>query len=425
MVLSTADWVRGISGSASDSWIFEPWRIDSGDDDHIRVGKFSVNLTDSGHDRLYPDPYTRFVRLNVLSTANAIRKLSPLLTADDAASRAKLTALWHLYLARRDAPYFGSPFEDLEAVWSAFEAWYRLPKSTGYRDDSPYARFLREWTPRAVARRLRNGVWERRPRSALVYDGVSQSLHKILDARIERDLSGLIDELYALRSEQTHGGAPERERLRREEQDAHVLGLAFAVWRYLIEYELFEDNIFVAGELASKLRDTFLERSIYDRLLQAFDKTDRKDWCDDTGVPSNPDMVASCRGLFQEVLDITVVPRRYRHTTKARDARRKALLVLSAWMKAAATKDPTTSNERPIVGLLQEISSAAATYKKQSPDKMDDAMVKALLRRNVHEEDSFDAHLLAKMGDLAGIHFPTWCRLIVRLHELASGYQLM
>ena len=279
VVLSTAAWLRGITGTASDPWLFEPWRIDSGDDDHIRIGKFSMNMTDAANDGLYPEPYTHPVRFNTFSCMDVVSKLEPLLTAGDDLSRSRLTALWHLYLARRGAPYFSSAFEDVEAVWSAFEAWYQLPKAGVYTEQSRLAELLRAWAPRALVRRLRPSILARNGRDTLVFAGIVAQLETILDTRVERSLRALLDELYALRNEQSHGGAPAPSRLRRAQEDAHILGLALASWRIIIEHFLFSDSLFVVSELRARLRDTFLERAIHDRFLGAFANTDRRQWC--------------------------------------------------------------------------------------------------------------------------------------------------
>ncbi len=422
VILSTADWLRGHSGTASDHWVFEPWRIDSGDEDHVRLSKFSMNLTNAEHDRFYPDPYTRSTRFNVLTTQDAVHGLGALAADASAASRGKLTALWHLYLARRDSPHFGSLFEDLEAIWSAFEAWYQIPPRVDYANGSRLARLARTWLPRPVGQRIIPGLFNRPSRSGVVFARMREALKDVLQPRLERPLADLLTELYDLRNEQTHGGAPQRHRLRREAEDAHALGLALEVWRTCLEIELFGRNPFTQHEVALRLRDTFLEKSIRDSLLAAFAGTKRTDWYNAAGAPDKPELLREAAPVIKEALTIRTPARRYKAQAAARNARRTALLVLSAWTTLAASRADCVEKQEPTAGLLEQMSAAA---KLKQPDAVDGAMVKELVQRKAFDPEEYSEELGDALGDIGGLDYADWCHLVIRLHELVSGYELL
>ena len=422
VVLSTAEWLRGVFGPASDAWIFEPWQVEEGDDHHSRFGKFSMNMTDADNDRLYPDPYTSLARASRYSYGDILQRLDPLLTSGQNDARQRLTALWHLYLARRNAPYFGSPFEDLEAVWSAFEAWYQLPRHAGYADKSRVATFIRAWVPRTVSRRLCGKVLERVSRATLVSEGVLQDLRPILDARTTGELRSLIQELYDLRNTQSHGGAPPPERLKREQQDAHVLGLALSVWHILLEHTFFGDELLTGSHLQRRLRDTFLERALHDALLAAFKDRTRLDWCDDAGKPGDPAHVVAQKDLLYEVTEMNVIPRRYRRLPPARRACHTALLVLSAWVKSIDARGGTGSAARVVASFRAE---ADMVWKGKTGDERDRELVRLILKHKLHDRESFESASFAEIGDLGGIDLPTWARIVVRLRELSVGHELV
>lgn len=127
--------------------------------------------------------------------------------------------------------------------------------------------------------------------------------------------------------------------------------------------------------------------------------------------------------LFEEVIEMTVIPLRYRGTAPPNNACRKALLVVSAWAKAAEMHPGGAfKNTAATKDLHGEIGKVAAA----KPKDLDAELVKLLLARKLHEHETFDDDALrAEIDTLGGIDFPTWVRIVVRLRELFLGYELI
>ena len=136
--LSSAVWIRG--RAASDAWVFERWHVDvttPPDQRYRRESKFSVHLTSAEYDRVYPTPYTHRIDLNSYQDQRVVECFAQEMAKPREESM--LTAFSHFHLARFDTPYFTSPGDAVESMWSGFESLLEIdtfdPGSTGEKKE--------------------------------------------------------------------------------------------------------------------------------------------------------------------------------------------------------------------------------------------------------------------------------------------------
>lgn len=153
--LSTAAWLEDRAKAAADPWVFDVWpRVPTAklaaDMHFLRESKFSVNVTNAEFDRFYPTPFTHTLNVGGSHWCPILGFLHNELSKDR--SDSIVTALSYFHLARFQTPYFTSPADDIESLWSGFEAMYDLKRK-------PAAARLQGLTSR-LPRRLRRAIDE-------------------------------------------------------------------------------------------------------------------------------------------------------------------------------------------------------------------------------------------------------------------------
>lgn len=447
VALSTCDWLSDPRAGDSSPWLFEASTIKRGDHDIVRFGKFSWNLTDTEHDALYPDPYTNPRTFDAYLATDQLKYFEQHLGRQNDSSARLMTALEHLYRARRSAPYFGSPFDDIETLWSALEACYETPIDGVYRYTSAANRFIRDWAPKKAFSQLlekhpqifeRLGVsskpWDRLRKSDLVARQLIDELRPVnSDTRVDTELFNIVDQLYTARNLFTHGGQPDQSALLVENQGADLRDLVFTIWWVLLSQRISGTNPFTSADLQRRLRNRILEKTIHDELVNSLRSSRRDDWCDDNGEAGDPEALERAAMAIQDALTIEPVSRRY-HTRSSYplaksipNAKQTAVLALSAWLKHTEKASPAQiAATPPLVGFYDELSGilSSGKSKKMAKNLIERDLVKAIVRRRAHEETSYTRSARATL--ILGKRIPIWqwIAAVKRLEELSVGHEI-
>ena len=418
--LSTAAWLTDPLLPDADPWLFEAWSIPAGEHDFVRVGKFSRNLTDSEFDRLYPTPYTHSRTFNAYSAQDALKYFGSRLDRSNKDSRALLTALGHLYRVRRGAPYFTSAFDDVEAIWSALEAFSQLGRDTTFLDDRPLTQWARRYLPPALLRRVNWDPGKRLTRCEEVARFLRTDLATLglVDATW-RHIVTILAELYSIRSEFTHGGSPERARLLSGVHGAGLIEMSLFLWQTVLQLRVADGNIFTAGHLAQSLVDILHEKEVHDGLIEIVRSTKRNDWFDAASPHTGSELHKRARDVASSLRHVSTVTGRYRGSPAARHAKKTLTLALSEWLKYLG---PATSGFPPTDGLHARLTDFINTYKPDA-DRIELEFAKELVRRGATEPsppgEAQQEPLLCGSLPLSDLAL-----LFVRLESLYVGYNV-
>ena len=221
--LSTLAWLD--EEPSADPWLFEIWHLTGDQRDFFsRVSKFHHNITTPEIERVYATPYTFPIRLRPSIPGELVSFIAAELAKP--AKDSLLRSLGQFHAARFDTPYFSSHGNDLEAIWSGFEAWF-LPQKTAEKDTSMAAAIWRE------------------------LGGVPG-----IDTRLEAAIQTFVQRLYLARNGHTHQAQePSPEDSMALDRSLLFLGLDLA--SAILKIRAFKSNDWFVSRRASALFESF------------------------------------------------------------------------------------------------------------------------------------------------------------------------
>jgi len=365
--LSTAAWLRGLP--ASDAWVFERWRVPvpmPNDELFRRGSKFSTNITSADVDRVYPTPYTYRVDLT-LQDQEVLDWLAQ--EFDKRREESILTALGHFHLARFDTPYFTSPGDDIEAMWSGFESLLEIDRYGRKHSGASATRCER------VIRRIR--IFVSATRRLRV--GKQEKLRRALRAELGEyagwrsetweGIDKWSKQFYSERNHHSHGARAELDAKYVEPYGLSAYEIAIHIARGLLDLRWRGDNFFLASSVAERLNTLFLLGPITQRVAAILGRYDRKSWYPGTGAEGAAVTGAELDSLTRDLRELVALEsasRQFAEDKSVDRARHKMGLVLSAWVKdllarapAHITLSPVDAVPGTIAGLVQQKKTRA------------------------------------------------------------------
>lgn len=348
--LSTIDWLQNGQRS-SDEWIVDFWDLpDNGSALGLypRRGKFTLALTSSKHDLVYPPPLTSPRTFDLPRTA-LVTGVEAELTIARADSQ--LSCLTYLHRARFQLPFYSSAGDDVETVWSALESAADLPKTTSVDEAPEWASLL----PRKI-RRLAGRVlsWKRRTTKdellvnqvVLAFGGESAFEPRCLDG-----LRRWSSSFYRTRSIYTHGGGTKVEDLYVPEIGLDQFRIGLHVAESLVRLRL--DATSTQRSLAH-LDATFRWKQTFDEFTTRLVNSSRTDWYP-TCTFENANL-KKFRRLLRDVARHRGAAMGKIGPVRRKKAAQKMGLVLSAWISALLKAPPGGVNLAPVAALPGQIT---------------------------------------------------------------------
>ncbi|HYH96657.1 hypothetical protein [Hyalangium sp.] len=392
--LSSITWLQRTR--AADCWVFESWPIldQQGPDPYfVRIGKFSRTIGTPSTSRMHPSPYTYPIRLSPGIP-------QPILDYFDAELKKPkensiITSLSHFHRARFETPFFSLPIDDVETLWSGFEAYFHfpfpLPPATS-RDQYMLDSFKNELKNEP----LRQEFWV--------------------------GLKKWIDATYLARCKHTHGSEVPDADLLLQPYDAYILHLGLTLAEALIRLRAMSGD-YIRFETVERLNHLFIMRSTIDSVAARL-RVDRKSLYPGDGTLSQTDFV-ELRQLLQDLVAFQTVHPGYQNNKPIADARMKLGLILSAWAEELTKNPPPAVNIEYLNGIREIIKEG--TKAKKSNDEIDKEIALHLVGSELDYPESFIESDNADIEKLKmGGEIPFWLVVdaFIRLEELYIGYEL-
>jgi hypothetical protein len=392
--LGAISWLS--EGKGSDAWVFESWPLPEHPDPNavfLRQGKFSRTIGTPSTDKFYPSPYTHDARIG----PNIPQEIFDYFESELRKQRDEsiVISLSHFHRARFETPFFSLPVDDIETLWSGFEAYFHFPfpmPQNTRRDQHMLACFEKE----LQGRPLRGEFWE--------------------------GLKKWIDAAYRVRCGHTHGSDVPDLDLSLQPHDIYLLHAGLLIAESLIRLRAIPNDLFQA-EVVERLNHMFIIRPTIDRITSLL-KVNRKSLYPGDGRLSPADF-DSLKQLFEDFVSFQWIQQAYRNSKVVADARKKLGLVLSSWSIDLKNNPPKGVRVEDLVNIAQVIN-------RGSEEKLDDNQidkrlalyfVTAGLYNPVNIVKSEDAEVdRLKMGGV----IPIWLVVdaFIHLEELYLGYAL-
>ncbi|WNG33386.1 hypothetical protein F0U61_06945 [Archangium violaceum] len=397
MSLATIAWLGGDKGS--DAWVFESWPLPATPDPDaafIRQGKFSQTIGTPSTDRFYPSPYMHNAHLG----PNIPQAFFDYVESELRKPRDQsiVISLSHFHRARFETPFFSLPVDDIETLWSGFEAYFHfpfpLPPNTS-RDQHMLACFEKE----LQGKPLRVEFW----------DGLKKWIHAAYDVRCRH----------------THGSDVPDMDLALQSHDIYLLHAGLTLAESLMKLKAVSSD-FYQEEVVERLNHLFIMRATIDGITSLL-KVNRKSLYPGDGRFSPADF-NSLRQLFEDLVSFRAIHlgNRGNDNKAIASARKKLGLVLSGWSKDLGNNPPAGVRVGDLASIGQVIQDAAE--EKLDDDEVDKRLALYLIEAGLHDRDNIiESEEDAEIGGLMmGGVIPIWLVVdaFIRLEEIYLGYAL-
>ncbi len=393
--LSSIAWLQRTR--AADSWVFESWPLlDQQDPDpyFVRIGKFSRTIGTPSTSRVYPSPYTYPIQFGPEIPQPVLDYFDAELKKPKESSI--ITSLSHFHRARFETPFFSLPIDDIETLWSGFEAYFHFPFPL----------------PPATSRNQH------------MLDSFKNELkNEPLRQEFWGGLEKWIDATYLARCKHTHGSEVPDVDLLLHPYDADLLHLGLTLAGALIRLRAMSGNDYIRFDTVERLNHLFIVRSTIDAVATRL-KADRKSLYPGDGTLSQTDF-SELRQLLQDLVAFQTVHPGYRNSKLIADARKKLGLVLSAWAEELTKNPPQSVNVEYLSGVREIIKEGSAA--KKSNDEIDKEIALHLVNSELYYPGSFIESGNADIEKLKmGGAIPFWLVVdaFIHLEELYIGYEL-
>jgi hypothetical protein len=423
---STVAWL-GLDRSA-DPWLFEVWRVPSNLTPHDRFarrGKFFINHTAFAYEKVGPNPYTFPITLRADLPDMLIDFIkSELLKGTD---NPVLRALSQLHEVRFETPYFTSQGNDVEALWTGFEAL--MPPDASPVSSSP------SWLRFRILRKLWGALFTRRAQHTNRADLVAITIHKELaqvpgiHSEATAGIGIFLDKLWKARNVHSHAGHGEPA-IQLEVLGSNVLAVGIRLFELLLRIRIAVkagDDIFFLPQAVSELNELFKRESTIKSTIDYLSKLIPRDW-----YPPNAergDELRRLREFFQDFVNFERVDgwTERRDVAKARGAVRR---ILNSWIKELAKTSPHIDEVSRLADFpkLDTTTLQALKAKGMSGAALEDALDRELVSF-AQGSDVWRTPVVAPISEappLGGIvPLWLWVRAYIRLEELFRGFKLV
>lgn len=428
--LSTAIWMRGGGPSASDAWVFERWCVDvptPRDLGFNRYAKFSVNFTSADVDRIYPTPYTHRIDINPYSDQQAVDFFSGEMAKPR--DKSMLTAFSHFHLARFDTPYFTSPGDAVEAMWSGFESLLEIDQFGPVPPPAPRNRCER------LLRRVRKLLQTEEKERLRV--GKDEKLHRSLRAEFTKyeaswrpelwtGIESWTKQFYKERNHHSHGSRSDLVTTKLEPYGLSAFEIALHIARAVLRLRLLGDNFLFVGQIAEEVSSLFLFAPVIKRVAQ-LRQHDRKAWFPGTGTDGAKLSANDVDDIHRDLLDLVNLrldSRQFRNAAHITKTLKTMALVLSSWVKDLQNHPPSNIDLSPVAQVPGSIQAGATAQK--SDDEIVTDLGQTLLGWSAADVDAYGQGALTEPRLLLRSKIPIWLWVdaYIKLTEVWLGYRL-
>jgi hypothetical protein len=427
--LSTTIWLRA-PPSASDAWVFERWYVDVPTPDDLgfnRHAKFSVNFTSANVDRIYPTPYTHRIDINPYSDQPVVDHFAKELSKPRAESM--LTAFSHFHLARFDTPYFTSPGDAVEAMWSGFESLLEIDKFGPAPPPAPRNRCER------LLRLARKLLFDESPQRV----GKDQKLQRALHAEFSKHpaagwrpelwvgLAAWSEQFYGERNHHSHGVRADLIATKVAPYDLSSFEIALHVARAVLRLRWHDDNLFFEAEIGEQLNALFLFAPVIKRVTATLRQHDRKAWYPGNGGRDSALTASRLEDFHRDLSDLSNLRSNFRlfyRDVQVREARQKMGLVISAWVKDLLKQPPANVTLGAAANAPALISALVGQGKK--PEEIDTEVATMLSNGGADDVDAYGAVATSEPRLLLQGRVPLWLWVsgYIKLTEAWQAYRL-
>ncbi len=348
--LSSAVWV--LRTGASDAWVFERWLIDvptPPDQWYQRESKFSRNITSANYDRVYPTPYTHRIALSRYHYQEAIAHFTQEL--EKPRKESMLTAFSHFHLARFDTPYFTSPGDAVESMWSGFESLLEIDNfRTSPTSDKA-------------------GESERLTKTCLLILALQAEFKKFEGHWRQELWNGIeawVSQFYKERNHHAHGVRGDRAAQTIEPYKLSAFSVAINIARAILELRWRGANSLFAVNVAQQLSSLFLFMPLIERTVSRLKKSDREVWYPGNESKGNL-LTAGILSEFErdlvDLVNLRSASMQFRNHAHLAQARKKMGLVLSAWVTDLLKQPPQDVDLDAVAGVPSTITALQADQK--------------------------------------------------------------
>lgn len=420
--LSTLAWLD--QTPSADPWLFEVWSVPNDAtpaDGFRRVSKFSTNHTDPQVDRVRPSPYVFPITLrpDIPKAVTAFVEAELLKGPESAVLR----ALGQLHEVRFETPYFTSLGNDIEALWTGFEA-FLLPRAP---HAPPREGGLLHRLRRALDVVLRTSAPKPR-RSARLAAAIEVELK---GSRVRPEttagINAFVEKLWDARNSHSHAGHTEPP-IALEALGTTALSVGLRLFPLLLKIRIarsVDDDIFLLEPTVERLNEIFLRELTIDSVVGFLGKEEAKNW-----YPPAAERRDELERLKVQLIDLIGFKSvagwaKRREVGRARGFVRR---VLTAWIKGLqATGATGSSADYQALANFPALDAACLKSLKadgltgtELEDALDARLVEEAIGSDLWRDPAKTPSLLCQ-----AIPLWLWVRTFVRLQELFIGYELV
>jgi hypothetical protein len=428
--LSTAVWLRG-PPSASDAWVFERWPVDVPTPPDLgfnRHAKFSVNFTSANVDLIYPTPYTHRIDINPYSDQQAVDHFAKELSKPR--DESMLTAFSHFHLARFDTPYFTSPGDSVEAMWSGFESLLEIDTFGPVPPPAPRDRCER--LLRLVRKLLSDDESSQRV-------GKNQKLQRALREEFSKHptagwrpelwtgLAAWSEQFYRERNHHSHGVRADLTTTKVDPYGLSAFEIALHVARAVLRLRWHGDNLFFEAEIGEQLNSLFLFSPVISRINATLRQHDRKAWYPGSGGKGPALTAAALDEFHRDLTDLSNLRSDFRlfyEDVQVGQARQKMGLVLSAWVTDLLKQPPANVTLGAAANAPALISALAGQGKK--PEEIDTEVATMLSEGGADDAETYGSAATSEPSLVLHGRVPLWLWIsgYIKLTEAWQAYRL-
>lgn len=350
VALSTLYWLTDYTRSSADSWIADWWSLPPSSGTYVRRGKFVQSyFGDPKAFPIYPQPLTTNITLT--NPAGHMQRIANRLIRELHEPREKslLQAITYLHLARHQLPFYTSPGQDVETLWSGLENLCHVPVSPtrpGPNRPPAVARWLPSRFRPYFARRL--GWTSPISKGQFISDQLTRefSTNPHIDGAILKELDIAILELYNLRNRYTHGSGIDDQQVHLASSgiDAFTFGLRLS--KAVLLSRMAPPDEVICRRAMEDLNATFLWEGSFRELLKILEDSKTQDW-----IPTpkfSTEKLKKFHLLLQDIAKYRRVMMTVASRNKIKQASRKMVVVLSTWVKALNSSPPPGVDLGPV-----------------------------------------------------------------------------
>lgn len=409
--LSAAKWAR--SHGASDAWVFERWFVDVPtplDEVYRRSSKFSDTITSARYDHVYPTPYTHRIDINSYHDQDTIERFAREMAKPRQESM--LTAFSHFHLARFDTPYFTSPGDAIESMWSGFESLLEIDKFGA--------------VPSLEVSEKREHVGKDEKLLRALRDELGRC-----DADWSQDfwngVTAWVTQFYKERNHHSHGVRGDLAVEMLEPYGLSSFSAAIHVARAVLRLRSFGKSGIVADFTAEELNSVFAFVPLIERTSNVLRQYDRKVWYPGGGSHGSQLTAESLDGFARDLSHLVSLrseSQHFRSNGHVAQARHKMGLVLSPWVDDLIKQSPPNVELGAVSAIPSTIKELAEEGRPN--EEIDTALAEALFGWGASDVESYGSGAMAEPRLLLRGKIPIWVWIdaYIKLSEVWTGYPL-